>query len=185
MKIIDIANKIDKSKENQSWVDINELGEELNVELDYYGDQDRIKCYWVGNWCCTDSWVGYRMYFFDDKPFAYSTQTGRKSSEVFYWFSREFAEKVREYLLTLIVEDNEFDINLCDINEDVGDGYKIHFSEQIINKNRIMFNGEKVEILERIKNKPYGIDTELKIKLPNGEEKHVEIEELDFGYHVV
>jgi hypothetical protein len=185
MRLIDIANRIDKSKENEDWVDIEELGNEFDVDVPYT-EQNRIKCYWIGNWYCTDSYVGYRMYFLDDEPVAFSTQLGRKSDENFKWFNIESAKKVREYLISLINPVNE-ELNLAvwDINEEVGESFKIEFNAQILSKDRIKLNGEKVEILERIKNKPYGIDTELKIKLQNGDEKHVDIRDLDFGYHVM
>ena len=183
MKIIDIANRIDKSKQNEDWVDIEELGNELNVDASYE-EQDRITCYWVGNWHCTDAHVGYRMYFLDDEPVAFSIQKGRKSDEKFHWFSQELATKVREYLLSLISDQNEFHVDICDINQDIGETYKIEFNSQIINSDRVKLDNEKVEIIERVKNKPYGIDDEVKIRLSNGEEKHVEILDLDFGYHV-
>lgn len=44
MKIIDIAKRIDKSKDNESWVDTYQLGEEFNLNLDYV-EQTRLKSY--------------------------------------------------------------------------------------------------------------------------------------------
>lgn len=185
MKIIDIAKKIDKSSQNEDWIDTTVIGDELGVDIPYV-EQDRLKCYWVGNWCCTDTYVGYRMYFFDDEPIAFSVQNARKSDENFHWFSQELTVKVRDYLLTLIIEEeNDLHVAICDINQDLGDNFKIDFNGQIITKDKVTLNDEKVEILERIKNEPYGIDTELKVKLLNGEEKHVNIQDLDFGYHVL
>lgn len=185
MKLIDIANTIDKSKQNEDWVDVAPIGNELGIDVPYT-EQERLKCYWVGNWFCTDTYVGYRMYFLDDEPVAFTVQNGRKSDENFHWFSQDLAVKVRDYLITLIVvTDDELNIVVCDINEDIGDTYKIDFNGQILNRDRITLNNEKVEILERIKNDNYGIiDTELKIKLSNGEVRNVLIEDLDFGYHV-
>lgn len=184
MKLIDIAKRIDKSTENENWVDIQELGYELDINVDYT-EQDRLKSYWIGNWYCTDSYVGYKMYFLDDEPVAFSTQTGRKSDENFEWFSLDCVKKVREYLLSLIVKEEGINVSICDINEEIGDSFKIQFNGEILNKDRVMLNGEKVEILERIKNKPYGIDTELKVKLSSGKEKHVNVRDLDFGIHVI
>lgn len=184
MKLIDIANKIDKSQQNEDWVDVTEIGEELNIDMSYV-EQDRIKCYWVGNWYCTDSYVGYRMYFLDDEPVAFSVQNGRKCSEDFNWFSLEAAAKVREYLLSLMSEEDKLTVTICDINEDIGDTYKIEFNGQILNSDRVSLNNEKVEIAEVIDKHPYGIDTELKVKLSNGEVKHVDIKDLDFGFHLI
>ncbi|PRS01365.1 hypothetical protein [Bacillus halotolerans] len=183
MKLIDIANKIDKSEQNRQWVDTDDIGYELRIDNVPCVEQDRLKCYWVGNWYCTDSYVGYRMYFFDDEPAAFSIQLGRKCEESFHWFTLELAKKVREYLLSLNQE-KELNISICDINEDIGDSYKIEFNEQILNFNRAKLNNEKVEILEKIKHTTCGIDTKVKIKLPDGEEKHVDINDLNFDFHI-
>ena len=185
MKLIDIASKIDKSKKNESFVDTTDFSLELGYEFDWV-EQNRFKAYWIGNWYCTDSYVGYRIYFLDDEPVAFSIQEGRKCRKNFKWFSKELALKVRNYLISIIPKrEEDINFNLCDINEDVGDSYKIQFNSQILNPDNAMFNGQPIKILERIKNTPdYGIDTMLKIKLFDGEEKIVNIRELDFKYHL-
>jgi len=185
MKLIDIANKIDKSKKNESQVDTMEFSYELNYEFDYV-NQDRLKAYWIANWYCTDSYVGYRIYFLDKEPVAVSTQQGRKYSEDFEWFSNELALKVRDYLIFIMSKDeNELNIKLCDINDDIGDSYKISFNNEILNPERAIYNGKPIEILERIKDKNnWGIGTELKVKLLNGEEKVVNVRDLDFKFNL-
>jgi len=186
MKLIDIANKIDKSKKNESQVDTMEFSSEFNQEFDYV-DQDRLKAYWIGNWYCTDSYVGYRMYFLDDEPVAVSTQTGRKGDEDFEWFSKELALKVRDYLISLMQKDkDELNIKLCDINDDIGESFKISFNYEILNPDKAIYNGESIEILERIKDKNnWGIGTELRVKLLNGEEKFVDIKKIDFKFNLI
>lgn len=183
MKLIDIANSIDKSSSNEAHVDLEDLCHELDVDAAMYVEQDRIKSYWVGNWYCTETYVGYRMYFFDDEPVAFSIQSARKNEENFRWFSKDVAIKVKNYLLTLIPTTDLY-VETCDINEDIGEGFSINFNSQILHPEKATFNNEKVEIIERIKNSNYGTDSELKIRLSNGEEKIVDIEELEFGFHV-
>lgn len=185
MKLIEIAGKIDKSKKNEDSVDIYEIGRELDINLDWV-EQDRLKSYWVGNWYCTDSYVGYKMYFLDDIPVAFSIQEGRKCDENIKWFSKELALKVKEYLITLMIEKEEdLYIETCDINEDIGESYKIQFNNQILNSDMAMLNNESIKIIQRIKETPdWGIDQELKIQLANGDEKVVNISELDFKYHL-
>jgi len=185
MKLIDIANKIDKSEKNESYVDTDQFSSEFNYEFDWI-KQDRLKAYWIGNWYCTDSYVGYRMYFLDDEPVAVSIQKGRKWPEEFNWLSKELALKVREYLISIMPKkEDDLYFNICDINEDIGDSYKIEFNSQILNINNAVLNGKPIKILERIKEAPdYGIDKMLKIKLSNGEEKIVNIKELDFKYYL-
>jgi len=184
MKIIEIANKIDKSKKNEEFVETDQFSDEFGYEFDWV-EQDRLKSYWIGNWYCTDSYVGFKMYFLNDVPVAVSSQSGRKSEEKFEWFSEELALRVRDYLISIMPQ-RKLNFKLCNINEDVGDSYKIQFNSQILNPENVMFNGQPVKILERIKNTPdYGIDTMLRIKLFDGEEKIVNIRELDFKYHLL
>jgi len=160
MKLIDIANRIDKSPKNESQVDTMEFSSELNYEFDYV-NQDRLKAYWIANWYCTDSYVGYRMYFLDDEPVAVSLQPGRKSNETFEWFSKEMALRVRDYLISLM-------------------------SDEILNPERAIYNDESIGILEEIKDaNNWGIGTKLRIKLLSGEEKVVDIKEIDFQFNLV
>lgn len=184
MNLNEIAERLDKSKNNEESIDTIELGRQFDIDVPYV-EQDRLKSFWVGNWFCTDSYVGYRMYFFDDEPVAFSVQNGRRCSEDFEWFSLDSAAKVRDYLLTLIAKEVELHVSVCDMDEDIGDSFKIYFNSQILNDENVTFNGEKVTLLERIKNSPYGTDTLLKIQLPSGEVKEVEIEELDFCFHLI
>ena len=185
MKLIDIAKRIDKSKENESYIDIVELGEELNVECGYV-EQDRVRAYWIGNWYCTDSYVGYRMYFLDDKPVAVSIQQGRKCDEEFAWFGRELALEVRSYLISIMQQEEEISLNFCNINDDIGDSYKISFNSEILNPERATYNGEPIKILERIKENPdWGIDQQLKIELPDTEQKIIDINEIDFKFNLI
>lgn len=186
MKLIEIAKQIDKSKNNEDWIDIGRVSEEFNLNIDFIS-QDRLKAYWIGSWCCTDTCVGYKMYFLDDEPVCISIQTGRKSRENFKWFSNQHAIKVRDYLITLMFnKDLEDDFPLCDINEDFGDSYKIEFNANIVNSNRATYKNEPVTILERILETPnYGIDTRLKIQLNNNEIIEVDITDLDFKYNLV
>ncbi|MDX5853540.1 hypothetical protein SIM22_05255 [Bacillus cereus group sp. BfR-BA-01363] len=87
-------------------------------------------------------------------------------------------------MISLIVEENKIDVKICDINAEVQDDYIIDFNAQLLSSNRPMLNGEKVEIVKRIKNKDYGIDTALKVRLSNGKEKQVDIRDLKFGYYL-
>lgn len=182
MKLRDIAKKIDKSKKNQDEVDISNISEELDINFYGWIEQDRLVCYWIGNWYCTDSWVGYRMYFLDDEPVAVSTQNGRKSDEQFEWFGKETACKVRDYILSIIPKE-ELSIKLCSLDDDIGDSYKISFNTQVLDWSRAKYEGEPIEFIERIRENPdYGIDQKSRVKLSSGEEIIVDIKDLDFAF---
>ena len=186
MKLIEIANKIDRTEKNESYINMNRIGEVLNLEL-YYAKQNRLKAYWVGGWCCTDTWVGYRMYFLDGQPVCYSEQRGRKCDEKFFWFSRELALKTRDYLLSLMEKDEDFlKFDIVDINKDIEDGYYLDFNDQVIFKNRATLNGEKVEILEYIEDEKWKYVCEkCRVQFMNGEEEIVGMNELKFKYNLI
>lgn len=187
MKLIDIARQIDKSDRNKDWIDISEIGREFNLDVYDYISQDRLQAYWIGNWCCTDTLVGYKMYFLDDEPVGVSVQKARKSDEEFEWFSKELAMRLRDYILSLMVEkDEELTFSICDINDDIGDGFRIQYNGNIVNPNKATLNNEPVTILERIKETPdWGIDQRLKIQLATGEVKEVDIRDLKFRFNLV
>lgn len=186
MKLIDIANKIDKTKLNEDFINVIDFSEEFNYDFysGSYIEQDRLKCYWVENWICTDTLVGTKMYFLDNEPVAVSMRQARKCDEKFKWFSKDLALKVKNYLISLMKEEEkEIDFEICDLNEDIGeDSYKIYYSSQLDFNKKAMLKGEDIEIIERV-NHGY-LSNELKIKTHNGEIKVVNIEELDFKFHL-
>lgn len=185
MNFNEIARRLDRSPGNECYVDVMDIASELGIDLDY-AEQERLKAYWVGNWYCTDTYVGYRMYYLDNEPVCFSIQKGRKCDEEFRWFSEEAAQKVQEYLLSLVVkEDDELNIDLLDSDQDVGDSFKIQFSGQMLKSDNALYQSKPVKILERIRHSAYGIDTLLKIELADGSTKEVDIKELDFRFYIL
>lgn len=186
MKLKEIAEKIDKSPENEDrWVDLEEIANELGI-FKYIPDPEncRLKAYWIGNWYCTDSWVGYRMYFFDDEPVAVSTQDGRKSNESFEWFGPEAVKKVRNYILSLLDEEDPH-VTYGDLEQDIGDHYSIAFNANVLDWSKGRYNGQPFKMLKRIKETPdYGIDTTVVIELPDGSAKVVNVRDIEFMFHV-
>lgn len=183
--MMDIARNIDKSEKNESYVDLEVLQQELELPVYGYAKQDRLKAYWVDNWYCTDSWVGGRLYFFDDEPVAYSYQQGRKWPEKFAWFSREAAEKVRDFVQNL--HKVELRVDLLDLNKDVGNSYKLEYNDQVLDWGMARYHGEPIELVEKLRVAPaYGLDTKVKIRVNGAQEDMVvDLGELDFLYHLV
>ena len=187
MKIKEAFEKVEKTKKNMDWVDLTEIAQELNVDYYGYTDDSDIKCYWLGNWKCTDTWVGHRCYFLNDEPLALSYQSARKSNEKFYFVSEEMATKARNYILSLITEEDEMRVNTIeDIEEDIKDGYKIHFIDQVLDWSKATYNGEKVRFIEKVVE--YGhlpcIATKGRFKMNDNTVKILDIEELVFLYNV-
>lgn len=186
MNLKQIIEKIDKSRKNEDCVDLCDIAySEFGLDIDYV-EQERLKAYWVQRWYCTDSYVGLRLYFLDDKPVAFSMQGGRKCDEYFYWIDEECAIEVKKYCMEFLIkkQDNNY-YSICNLEEDIGDFYKLDYACSILDTDKIYYNGKHVEFIRtvRIPSKLYIYD-EVEIKLPNGEIKQVEIKELRFKYNL-
>lgn len=189
MKVKDILSKVNKSEQFKSNVDIQKIAEDMNI-YDVYGDNtEKITSYFIGNWYCTDSYVGYRVYFFDDMPIAISEQLGRKCKETFEWVSIDIYKMVKNYILSLSLEEDD-NINILDLNEEdwFGETYKIEFNCQLFDYQKTipLYLGRKVIIIELEKNgNYYSTEQEVKIKFDDGLEKWVELHDLDFPYNLI
>jgi len=186
MKAQHIFDRVDKTK-GSGWLSLSEIASEFQIWEDYIREPEdcRITSYWLANWYCTDTIVGFQVYFFDDKPMAFSTQMGRKCSVNFYWASQEVAEEVREYIKSLIVEEEpEVGVELIDFEQELEETYRIDFSGQLFGVNpKAKHKGRDVKIIERIKHTDLGIDTDLIIEYTdNNERARVSIRELKFSY---
>ena len=179
MKIKEAFEKVVKTEKNMDWVNLTEIAQELNVDYYGYTDNSDIKCYWLGNWKCTDTRVGHRCYFLNDEPLALSYQNARKSNENFYFVSEEMAIKARNYILSLITEEDEMRINIIeDIEEDIRDGYKINFIDQVLDWSKATYNGKKVKFIEKVVEDGHlpCIATKGRFKMENGEIEILNIE---------
>lgn len=188
MKIRDIINIVDKSDKFKDSVDISRMAEELNLPGYYnWQETDRLVSYFIGNWYCTDSYVGYKVYFFDDEPIAVSSQMGRKCAENFEWLSKELFLKVVEYVKTF-EQESDYNFELANLDEEIGEGYKIEFNGQLFDyhKDIPLLDGEQVKIIELEKDKKYfGTEQNVKIRMNDGSEKQVKVGELIFPYNIV
>lgn len=152
VKLREIIAKIDKNSKNEASVKIEQLAQELGINYhDYYDsskEDARLKAYYIGHWCCTDSYVGHRAYFLDDVLVATSYQAGRKSDEDYYWVSKEAAISVKQFIETLTTD--VLNIEILDIDEDYGEGFFVNYSSQLLTDTLIeKATGEKVIVVEK------------------------------------
>jgi hypothetical protein len=148
MKLIDIINSIDLNDKNlQCEPDWNNICSALDLfSNSSYFEDSRLKAYHIITWYCTDSYVGSRAYFLDNEFVAISEQTGRKYDEEFRFVSKEAADKVRNYILSM----QEYrEPSLLDVNEETSDYYSIGYPTQLLiqfHKYGVYKDGRKVEI---------------------------------------
>jgi len=189
MNLQEIANNILKTTDNESWVDIDDLAYELGINQNSYyndyADNKLITCYFVADWICTDTVVGYRIYFLDGEPVAFSVQQARKSDEKFYWFSERRAHETKDYILSLTIPQKEtLNVNLCSLTDDIGEGFNIEYNSNLWGRKEATLQGERVEIIEHINDCKYGVNKKVKVLLENKTEKTVELKDLLFPYNI-
>jgi hypothetical protein len=181
---IDFNNE--KLKSDPNWGDLSRC---FNINELGWSDDIRLTCHYIKVHYCTDSWVGIKAYFLDNRFVAISEQLGRKHNEEFSFVSDEEAKNVRNYLLSLQeeIDRDNFDL-LCDIDDEIPDTYKIEYNTQILHKSALL-TGEKVKILktnfesEGIESKNYFHSVE--IEHENGKKEIVDCRDLDFQYNTI
>ena len=131
MTTLQHVNSLDRTNPLlSSNVDWEAISSALNVSDLSDSDDTRLKAYHLIVWHCTDSYVGARAYFLDDKFVAISTQVGRKYGEEFEFTSQQDAEMVREYLLSL--SGYKLEVKLINLNEESPDHYGVQYASQLI-----------------------------------------------------
>jgi hypothetical protein len=191
-----LIENVDKSEENTHEVDLMTLGERefgkfdvpwLNVE------ETPLKSYWYEKWLCTDTWVGGKIYFFDDEFVATSFQSARKAYEEFHWASKEAYEKVAAYLESIRQADNIAHLGIDfhdDLEEGIDVGYQLEYGTQLMrvhldNECIVKNTGEKVMIVEHYNG--HGQDEikkwrNIKAKHENGVVKDYHLSDILFPY---
>lgn len=126
MTILELAARIDKSLKNEDeWFIFDGILEnEFGIfDIIQAEKNTRLKSYWLQRWLCTDTYVGRKLYFFDDKFVAMSYQSGRKQDKNFYWVSNENFKEVRDYMLSLAEPEELKPENLL-IDEDLQEEFE-------------------------------------------------------------
>ena len=189
MKLKEIIEKLDKSDKNSSWININDIA---NSEFDIFEwcikEPNRIKAYYFLKWYCTDSYVGGRVYFLDDKPIATTWQSGRKASQDFSWISKEAYKETREYILTLVEEnDKSENIQLANLEEEYHNGFPIEYSSQLLT-NQVIYKptGELVDVIEKYDSMEKIKDwNKVKLKFQDGKKEVISMKSVLVPYEII
>jgi len=189
MKLKDAIRLVDKSENNSSYTDIDDFSKAAHADV-YIGWSEewnnRVKGYWLIRWMCTDTWVGKRVYFLDDKPVAVSMQTARKSCECIDFLDKESAEAVRKFIFEISAEgEPEFDI--ADQDEEVADFYNFDLTDYFLESEGFV-DKKPVKII----NRQWWPEPEkrgyccyhCKVKFEDGEERVVKAEEVWFPLRI-
>jgi len=131
---------------------------------------------------CADTEVGYRIYFFKDKPVAFSYKSAIKNDENIEWISVKAYNKVKKYLQTFIPNEG-INHNIIDLNKNF-DGYRLQYYNQLnqYNKNNAIFENFKVIVLECVEKSYPEI---VKIKFEDESETFCKIKDLLFEFNLI
>lgn len=192
MKLSELIRKVDRSERNSSSADVDDFSRALDLDdrMGWHDEFDkRVKGYFLIRWYCTDTWVGYRVYFMDDEPIAISSQTGRKSAEEIEFVSLEAAQKVKDFIKSLECEE-EFNPTLADMDEDIAQlTYTVSFSSQLL-VDEGFFDGQPVKVKRKCHgygNSPDDMGLkmdELDVTMPNGELKRIKCNDFIIPMHL-
>lgn len=187
MKLSEIIEKIDKSKENSLDVDVQDFNRYLNLDLPYLFKEDieHLKAYFIIKWYCTDSWVGIWVYFLNDKSVAIGSQFGRKSDVEIHFINNESTLELRKYLLSFV--EDEFSIEktrLVDIDEEWGNSYTIDYSSQLLTDTGF-YKDQPVTVVKKYRDyKDIDKWSTVDVKLPNDEIVNISMDEFAIPFSI-
>jgi hypothetical protein len=146
MKLIDAIYRVDQSSSNSQSVDEERLAEALHL---FYADlptdcAERLNSYYLMKWYDTDSWVGYRVIFFDGVPVGIAQQAGRKGDTHYDFIDTHSAQVVRNYLVS--AHKSKFPI--IDHDEELNDFYCLEYGESILVKQGF-YKGKPVTLVKK------------------------------------
>ena len=156
----------------------------LDIYYHNYDDPVNLTTNHLKQWYCTDTWVGIDVIYLNNSPVAVTNQVGRKMDVNIYFLSEEAKNSVKDYLISLYNNQQDCADYLTedDLNEEMGDYFKIEYSSQVLYKTAWL-NGEQVEITQKPRNLNNKINLHIvAIKHKDGVEKWIDVRELDFEY---
>lgn len=92
--------------------DYDKYIDEMNLSYLAYSDKlPDISHGYVCYWTCTDTQVGYGLYYFRHKPICITRQLCRKCKTDLFWLKEFYQKEVFNYVLTKFLSNIEFENN--------------------------------------------------------------------------
>jgi hypothetical protein len=178
MKLSEAIKRVDRSKENTGFSNMADFGYTLNM-FDVSNDaqfSEKVKKHWITRWDSNGLNVGMAVYYMDDAPVAVSHQSFSKGDEEITFVSKEAAEKVRQYILS-IKDDRNGEFPLADLNFDIGEDYQLEYASQV-KESMAYYRGTAVQIPRSVIRGV--ISNKIDVMLPSGDIACVPLSELSF-----
>lgn len=188
MLLEELIQRLDKSDTNKQNIDVEHLQEILQYEfgmgmnLDNSKAQTRVTCYWLANWYEDESWLGFKVYFLDERLLA-TSYTATPGDEDFTFANADIEKELKAYILTFEKEKEPYtDNHYINLTMDLGDGYKLSYAYELV-ATHVMYLGQKCEVVESRHD-----DTDIKIQMSCMDETSivtVDINQVDVCYNIM
>jgi hypothetical protein len=186
MKLKDVIQRLDKSSTNEIRYDVSEFCEAIerfHLNPDWEKFEESFKFYWVTNWICTDAWVGLSIGFLNDDPVCTVYQHARRSSIMVAFFSKEAADKVFQFLES-IIDPRYSAIDLVDLDMDIQETYNVDYSSELLTKHGYV-DSKPVKVVDLlIGSSNYGISHSIKVQYKDGVEEIIAVNRLRIPIHL-
>lgn len=94
----------------------------LNYDFNEEADKlfaDRVKCYDIHTWYCTDETAGIQAYYMDGELVCIKSRPGRKYEWNCYWESNEQRLKLFDFIKSLPFEEERYDDDFAILNKEI------------------------------------------------------------------
>ena len=188
MKLRELIAKVDRSDKNEDDADIDAFCQALDINEWLGWDKrfdERVKGYALTQWLCTDTHVGMNVYFMDDEPVAVSTQSARKSDVYIRFVSEEAALKVRDFILSLVKEDEKFYPTIAALDDEYGDSYTVRYHSELLTDVGL-YEGITVKVQRRKMdyNEPCDEWSKVDVMLEDGTVERIHLNDFKIPYHL-
>lgn len=182
MKLIDLMHKVDKSSANETYINYDTLFNVFNICYNDINDtKTNLKAFWLARWRCGNEYVGFIVYFLDYELVGISYQYYRKDDIKYEFVSDKMANRVREYLNSIVIAKGYSLLSEEDKNAELGNGFSINYNSNILNDYVIYKNtGEFV----KVKNNRLPDSTQIEITDNNNNTKIVNLQEIEVPWRI-
>lgn len=190
MKFREIAEKLLTNRKDgfETLIDLENIAEDLDIHIYMYNynnikNNTRLKRIVFAPYYSDGSIVGARMYFLDDEPVCYSIQNSDNADERFIWFGHDNANKVKDYIKSLLIEKGLY-IDTVNLDQEMYNTYKVYYNDDVIDWNYALYNNKPFKLIEKIQHAVTpSLNNKIKIE-QDGKEFIVNVKDIDFVFWI-
>ncbi len=188
MKMRELIERVDRSDKNKSDINQEKFLKAMNLEI-YLDDYEALEKagftqYYLAPWYCTDTWVGYEVIYYHDKPICLVYQSARKNDVEYHFVGGKQTVDEIFPVVAALFKPSDRDVITLDMDEEANVGIKLGFNQQILDM-KVLYEGELVEIVRRPWNREHtSKDWSTVDIMVGGEKKTVNMNEITIPWRV-